>query len=189
MTAPGPHPEGTSGYGYGLQVDVYDGVRRISHAGVSLGFSSSDAIYPSLAQEVIVMSNASYAGGDIADVAFDDLHPQLFASSSAGVGGENPAITALVKRLWSGMVSGNVDQSMLSPRMGRFGRLAGGRRSQFAMYGVDARWVYRGVRTPPHHGMSPSYTYRLLFASGRALDLSVALTPQRKVDGVRYVRR
>jgi hypothetical protein len=86
------------------------------------------------------------------------------------------------------MVSGQVDQSMLSPRMGRFGRLAGARRSQFAMYGVDARWLYRGVTTP-RPGMSPSYTYRLLFASGRALDLSVALTPRRKVDGVMYRRR
>ncbi|MDP9025225.1 MAG: hypothetical protein M3N13_07620 [Candidatus Eremiobacteraeota bacterium] len=110
---------------------------------------------------MIVLTNASYAGaGDIADAALDDLHPQLFASSSAGVGvgvgGENPAITALVKRLWSGMVSGQVDQSMLSPRMGRFGRLAGARRSQFAVYGVDARWAYRGVRTPPHPGMSLS---------------------------------
>jgi D-alanyl-D-alanine carboxypeptidase len=189
MTAPGPHPQGTTGYGYGLQVDVYDGVRRISHGGVSLGCTSTDAIYPSLAQEVIVLTNASYAGaGDIADAAFDDLHPQLFASSSAGVAGENPAITALVKRLWSGMVSGHVDQSMLSPRMGRFGQLAGGRRSQFAMYGVDARWVFRGVTTP-RPGMSRSYTYRLLFASGRALDLSVALTPRRKVDGVMYRRR
>ena len=139
---------------------------------------------------MIVLTNASYAGaGDIADAAFDDLHPQLFAISSAGVGGENPAITALVKRLWSGMVSGHVDQSMLLPRMGRFGRLAGARRSQFAVYGVDARWVYRGVRTPPHPGMSLSYTYRLLFASGRALELSVALTPRRKIDGVQYFRR
>jgi hypothetical protein len=44
---------------------------------------------------VIVLTNAGYAGaGDIADAAFDDLHPQLFASSSAGVSGENPAITA-----------------------------------------------------------------------------------------------
>lgn len=189
MTAPGPHSEGASAYGYGLQVDVYDGVRRISHGGVSLGYTSTDAIYPSLGQEVIVMTNATYAGaGDIADAAFDDLHPQLFASSSAGVAGENPAITALVKRLWAGMVSGHVDRSMLSPRMGRFGRLAGARRSQFAMYGVDARWVYRGVMTP-RRGMSPTYTYRLLFASGRALDLSVALTPRRKVDGVAYRRR
>jgi D-alanyl-D-alanine carboxypeptidase len=188
MTKPGPHPQGTRGYGYGLQVDVYDGVRRISHAGVSLGFSSSDAIYPSLSQQVIVMSNAGYAGGDIADVAFDDLHPQLFASSSAGVGGENPEITALAKRLWSGMVSGHVDPSILSPRMARFGRLAAARRSQFTMYGVNARWIYRGVETLGR-GMPPLYTYRLLFTNGRALDLSFGLTPHRKVDGVMYHRR
>jgi len=192
MTAPGPHPDGSSGYGYGLFVDVYDGLRRISHGGLSLGYTASDAIYPSLAQEVIVLTNAYWAGGgDLTDAAFDDLHPQLFASSSAGVGGENLAITALVKRLWSGMVNGDVDQSLLSPRMGRFGRLAStsARRSQFAEYGVDARWVYRGVRTPPRPGMSRGYSYLLLFASGRALDLVVAITPGRKVDGVRYFRR
>jgi CubicO group peptidase (beta-lactamase class C family) len=190
MTAPGPHPEGAQGYGYGLFVDVYDGLRRISHGGTSLGYTAADAIYPSLAQQVIVLTNANWAGGgDLADAAFDDLHPQLFASSSAGAGGENPAITALVKRLWSGMVSGHVDQSLLSPRMGRFGRLAGARRSQFAVYGVDARWVYRGTRTPPHPGMSRSYTYLLLFPSGRALDLTVALTPRRKIEGVFYSRR
>jgi hypothetical protein len=138
---------------------------------------------------VIVLTNASYAGaGDIADAAFDDLHPQLFASSSAGVAGENPAITALVKRLWSGMVSGHVDQSMLSPHMGKFMASTGARLSQFAVYGANARWVYRGVTTP-RAGMSPTYTYRLLFASGRALDLSVGLTPRRKVDGVRFFRR
>jgi len=141
---------------------------------------------------VIVLTNANYAGGDdLADAAFDDLHPQLFASSSAGVGGENPAITVIGKRLWSGMVTGHVDQSILSPRMGRFGRLAttSKRRSQFAMYGVDARWVYRGARTPPHPGMPHAYTYLLLFASGRALDLTIALTPGRKVAGVFSARR
>lgn len=159
------------------------------HGGRSLGYESTDALYPSLAQEVIVLTNASYGGaGDIADAAFDDLHPHLFASSSAGVGGENPAITALAMRLWSGMVSGRVDQSILSPRMGRFGRLAGARRSQFAMYGVDARRIYRGVETP-RLGLPPNYTYRLLFTSGRALDLSFGLTPHRKIDGVRYRRR
>ena len=192
MTAPGPHPEGAQGYGYGLFVGLYDGLRRISHGGLSLGYTAADTIYPSLAQQVIVLTNANYAGGDdLADAVFDDLHPQLFASSSAGVGGENPAITAVAKRLWSGMVSGHVDQSILAPRMGRFGRLASTtkRRSQFAVYGVDARWVFRGTRTPPHPGMPNSYSYLLLFASGRALDLTVALTPRRKVEGVFYSRR
>ncbi len=62
MTAPGPHPEGAHGYGYGLEVDVYDGARRIWHGGVSLGFTSTDAIYPSLAQEVIVLTNRAWDG-------------------------------------------------------------------------------------------------------------------------------
>ena len=69
--------------------------------------------------------------------------------------------------------------------MSRFGRRE--QLSPLAVYGVDARWIYRGVATP-QPGMPPSYTYRLLFANGRRLDLSAAVTSRGKIDGVMYRR-
>ena len=190
MTTPGPHPQGARGYGYGIQVDRYDGIRRVSHGGTSLGYSAADQVYPALSQEVIVLANASYAGGnDLADAEFDDHHPRLFASGNAGVAGEVPAITAVLKRLWSGMVRGHVDQSLLEPRMGRF--MARGKAAHdnpFAVYGTNARWVYRG-ETTRRVGLPPIYAYRLLFANGRALDLQAAVSARGKVAGLVYFRR
>ena len=189
MVAPGPRPQGSQNYGFGLQLDTYDGVKRISHGGRSLGYTSADQVYPTLAQAIIVLTNSAHArGNDIAEAMFDDLHPQLFASQNAGVAGENPAITALLKHFWAGMVAGHVDQSLLEPRMGRFmagHRAAGG--NPFADYGTDARWIYRGV-TVQSVG-SPIYAYRLLCANGRVVDLSVALSPRGKVNGLLYFGR
>jgi D-alanyl-D-alanine carboxypeptidase len=189
MTAPGPRPQGRQGYGFGIQIDTYDGVRRLSHGGGSLGYTAADHVYPSLGEEIIVLTNAGYAGGnDLADAEFDDRHPRLFASGNAGVAGEDPAITALLKRLWFGMVHGHVDQSLLEPRMGRFmANRQAQRDNPFAPYGTSARWLYRGATVRDRS--ATVYAYRLLFANGRALDLNVAVSKRRKVDGIVYFRR
>jgi hypothetical protein len=188
MTAPGPRPQGPhDAYGFGLAVDTYHGVRRIMHNGKTIGFASADQVYPTLSQDVIVLASGNYAdASDIADAAFDEQNRQLAARDNTGVGGEDPAVTSVVKRLWSGMVSGHVDQSLLTRRMGRF--IAGdhGSHPQFAQYGAVATWYYRG-RTVGRGG--PSYSYRLLFVNGRAVDLDVSITAQHQIDGLTYLRR
>lgn len=190
MVTPGPRPSGSTNYGFGLQLDTFDGVKRIVHGGASLGYASADEVYPTLAQDIIVLTNSGNAAAvGIADGAFDDLHPQLFASQNAGAAGEDPRITALLKRLWVGMVAGHVDQSLLEPRMGRFmASRRGQHNNPFAVYGTSARWIYRGEFVP-HVGWPPVYTYRLLFTNDRALELRAAVSPRHKVAGLVYMRR
>ncbi len=189
MTTPGPGDAGSGGYGFGLQIDTYDGVRRISHAGTDTGFTAANQVYPALSQQVIVLTNTYWTdASEIAEAAFDAHHPNLFASKNAGVGGEDPTVTALVKRIWSGMVSGHVDKSMLMRGMtGRFARShAGGGR--FAAYGTAARWIYRGKIVVVASGPR-IYEYRLMFASGKVVDLHVTLTADRHVAGLFYFIR
>ena len=185
MTAPGPHPQGPhNGYGFGLAVDTYHGVGRIAHNGMSLGFTAANQVYPTLSQSVIALASGNYSNAsDIADAAFDEHNPQLAARDNTGVAGEDPAVTAVIKRLWSGMESGHVDQSMLMPRMGRYMAGNPGSNTQFSGYGAVERWIYRG------RGAAGAYRYRLLFANGRAVDLSVVVTAQHKIDGLAYWRR
>lgn len=188
MTAPGPRPQGrNAAYGFGLAVDTYHGVRRIAHNGKTLGFASADQVYPTLSQDVIVLSNGSYADANvIADAAFDEQNQQLAARDNTGVGGEDPAVTAVVKRLWSGMVSGHVDQSLLTPNMARSLAADHGSHSQLAQYGPVEAWSYRGRRVGR---AGPSYSYRPLFVNGRAVDLNVSMTAQHQIDGLTYWRR
>jgi hypothetical protein len=89
----------------------------------------------------------------------------------------------VVKRLWSGMVSGHVDRSLLTRTMAEF--IAGnhGSHSKFAHYGTVQTWNYRG-RTARRAG--PSYLYRLLCVNGRSVDLIVRITAQHQIDGLTY---
>jgi len=189
MTAPGPRPQGPHhGYGFGLAVDTYDGVRRIAHNGATIGFTSADQVYPTLSQEVIVLASGGQAdASEIADTAFDRHNPELAARANVSVGGEDPAITALVKRLWSGMASGHVDQALLTPSMGRYMAGGAGTDTPFAQYGAVKTWVYRGRTT--RDPREPHYNYRLLFANGRAVDLNVGVTAQHKVASLADWRR
>jgi CubicO group peptidase (beta-lactamase class C family) len=188
MTAPGPHPSGPQeGYGFGLVIGTYDGVRRVAHNGRTLGFTSMNQVYPFLSQEVIVLATGGDAdAGDIADIAFDQHNAGLAARANVGANGADPAITAVVNRLWSGMASGHVDQTLLSPSMGRFMAGPAGRATPFAHYGAVSRWIYRGRTGTPR---GPLYRYRLLFVNGLALDLNVIVTAQHKVAGLTYWRR
>ncbi len=60
-----------------------------------------------------------------------------------------------------------------------------GSSTQFAQYGPVERRIYRGRGG----GGGGAYRYRLLFANGRAVDLSVTVTAQHKIDGLAYWRR
>ena len=60
MTAPTRFADGrTSGYGFGLEVGRLDGLRRISHGGGIMGFSSALAWYPEVELGVCVLTNRS----------------------------------------------------------------------------------------------------------------------------------
>jgi len=189
MTTPGPHDAGSGGYGFGLRIDTYDGVRRISHAGTDTGFTAANQVYPSLSQQVIVLTNTYWTdASDIADAAFDAQHPNLFASKNAGAAGEDRTVTALVKRVWSGMVSGHVDTSTLIPGMtGRFARSRTGG-GAFAAYGTAARWIFLGKIIVVASGPR-IYEYRLMFAGGKVVDLDITLTAGRRVAGLFYYIR
>ncbi|QDU68717.1 serine hydrolase domain-containing protein [Engelhardtia mirabilis] len=60
MTAPAFLPDGRStGYGFGLSVGRLNGLRRISHGGGIMGFSSALAWYPEVELGVCVLTNRS----------------------------------------------------------------------------------------------------------------------------------
>src|SRR5579884_3298578 len=64
MTTPGMLPAiGNGHYAFGWLVDTYDGQPRIWHNGGTLGFNSSNQLFPDVSQAVIVVTNMA-AGAD-----------------------------------------------------------------------------------------------------------------------------
>ena len=60
MTTPARLKDGsTTGYGFGLSIDAFDGHRRISHGGGINGFTSSLAYYPDDDLTIVVLANAN----------------------------------------------------------------------------------------------------------------------------------
>ena len=162
-TLPSTGPK--SHYGYGWNVNTYDGQRRVWHNGGTLGFTASNQIYPGLSETIVVLANNRYSGeDDIANVVFNALHPALAAAAAKPVAGEDPKVTARVKRVWDAFLSGTLDRSELSDRVNAelTPAVVAQTAEQLKSLGAPTAWTYAG-RTAT--GTTTSYKYRVEFAT------------------------
>ncbi len=185
MLTPGALPAGLPGahYAFGWVDDRYDGQARFWHNGGTLGFRASNQIYPRLGQRIIVLANNSGSDADaIADAMFDQLHPQLARRQTINAAGENPAITALAKRIFGEFVSGSLDRSQLDDDMNRAmtPALIASAKAQFSQVGTPELWVYQGKRIK---NGTTLYEYRVTFTSGVKLNVYIGIDAQGKVAG------
>ncbi|HEY6236421.1 MAG TPA: hypothetical protein VIW69_15080, partial [Candidatus Elarobacter sp.] len=171
-------------YGYGWAVDAYEGQSRVRHSGNFLGFSAANQIYPSLSETIIVLTNQRdlYAN-DIANAVFNALHPALAAAAKKPAAGEDPNVTARLKRVWDAFVSGAPDRSELSGSLNAeltpavLTQLS----AEFKAYGAPTAWTYTGSTV---NGVMKSYTYRVHFATGNEVLLTMSLGRDGKITDI-----
>jgi len=185
MTAPGRlaafGPD--AHYGFGWVVDRYDGQPRIWHNGGTLGFSSSNEIYPRQHQIVIVLLNTTVANADtIAGAQFERLHPRLAAASRRAVAGEDPAVTNRAKAVLAQLTNGLVDRTQFDADMNAHltPDLLAGAKAQFLQLGSATTWVYRGKHAV---GAQTTYAYHVSFSSGAQLNVYMSVNAAGKISG------
>jgi CubicO group peptidase (beta-lactamase class C family) len=179
-TLPGSGPNSHYGYGYGWNVDAYEGQSRVWHNGESLGFHATNQIYRSLSETIVVLANKRNSDTDaVANAVFKVLHPALAAAAAKPAAGEDPKVTARLKRVWNAFLSGRPDRSELSARLNAeltpavLAQLS----KQFNDMGVPTAWTFAG-RTVT--GGTTSYDYRVEFSIETTL-LTMSVGPDGKI--------
>lgn len=189
MTEPGPLPAGPDAhYAFGWMIDRFDGIERMDHNGGTLGFTSSNQIYPTMGVRVIVLTNASYVKtSSLGALALTERYPQVEAAYNRPVPGESPAVASTVRDLWSQLISGSLERSMYELRLYKFLTAhRGDPKKWFGSLGPPTAYIYKGTIRLHTKGVI-GYKYRLLFAHGGQGGIEFALDTQHRVAGVLFV--
>ena len=182
MMTPGFLPAiGNAHYGFGWVIDTYDGQPRIWHNGGTLGFNSSNQLYPATHQAIIVLTNTAGGADALADRTFDALHPDLAAAQAKPAAGEDAAVTARAKAIWAQFAAGTPDRSQFDDKMNKaLTPDVIAQAKQFGTLGAAASWVYTGQKSQA--GVT-TYVYRVLFSSGTRLNVYMSVDPDGKIGG------
>jgi hypothetical protein len=182
MTAPGPLPALNGRYGFGWVIDTYDGQRRIWHNGGTLGFNSSNQLFPQTAQAVIVLLNTGNGADTVAQTTFDALHPDFAAAKNAAASGEDPAITARAKNVWTQLIGEHPDRTQFTDSLNKAltPQVLAAAKQQISPLGEPRAWVYRGKTA---HGTAMTYDYRVTFSTGMALHVFMSVDADGKIAG------
>jgi D-alanyl-D-alanine carboxypeptidase len=157
-------PKSHYGYGYGWNVDAYEGQSRVWHNGQTFGFHASNQMYPSLSERIVVLANKRDADTDaVANAVFKALHPALGAAAAKPAAGEDPKVTARLKRVWDAFRSGRPDRSELSARLNAelTPAVLAQVSKQFKDMGAPTAWTFAGRKVT---GGMTSYDYRVEFS-------------------------
>jgi D-alanyl-D-alanine carboxypeptidase len=184
MATPAVLADGTTvGYGFGLFVDRQAGHRRIWHGGGTLGFSSSNMVYPDEALWIIALVN----DGDVNATALTAaLYDALHGIERSAAPGEVPAVTASVALWLQRLQRGELLESAVAPAL--FTSLTANAhqaldalKAQLDIYGRPETILYQGR-------VNDSYAYIVRFGAQwlhvdcRFLDdarlSSIAITPE-----------
>ena len=182
MMAPGFLPAiGNGHYGFGWVIDTYDGQPRVWHNGGTLGFNSSNQLYPATHQAIVVLTNSGAGADTLADRTFDALHPDLAAAQNTPASGEDPAITARAKAIWAQFAAGTPDRSQFDDKMNKaLTPDLVAQAKQFATLGPATSWVYTGRKSQA--GVT-TYVYRVAFSSGTRLNVYMSVDADGKIGG------
>lgn len=170
-------------YGFGWEVNTFEGQPRISHNGGTFGFLSVNEYFPKLRQFVIVLSNSDSAPPPvIGAAAFAALNPQIAAVQQKAVPGEHSNITALARQWIGRLQAGDIDRSQLTSKVSALLSVDMVRslKSDIGGLGEPTSFVYRGMQSV--NGIAV-YKYRVQFPSV-ALLLTLAIDSQGKIAGL-----
>jgi len=186
MTQPGAFTalSASMRYGFGWLIDAFEGQRRLWHNGGTLGFAASNEVYPALSQAIVVLDNNAESSTDaIAEAVFNALHPDIAAAAAPTTApGEDPAITARAKRVWNDLVAGHPDRSEYTDRFNAAMTpdVLAGATEGLKRLGTPTTWTYAGSTAA---GGAVSYDYRVQFAIGVTITVTMTLAPDGKIAG------
>jgi D-alanyl-D-alanine carboxypeptidase len=100
-----------SGYGLGVYAGTSDGRRRISHGGESVGFLSTNQVYPAEKAAIVVMTN-SWSGNAYSRIARDIA--RIVLPPTAGSGTTVTTQAARARTVYDQLVAGKLDRSQLT---------------------------------------------------------------------------
>ncbi len=97
-------------YGLGVDVNVRDGRRMVSHTGEVGGFVAANAIYPDDKLAIAVLTNQE--ASPAASAILRAITPLLLPSAA---GADHTAAEAQVRSILSGLQQGKIDRSLFTP--------------------------------------------------------------------------
>jgi len=100
-----------SGYGLGVYAGTLDGRRKISHGGESVGFLSTNQVFPNEKAAIVVMTN-SWSGDAYSRIARDIA--KIVLPSSQGKDSTVAAQAARARAVYDQLVAGSLDRSQLT---------------------------------------------------------------------------
>ena len=98
----------STGYGLGVDVDLMNGHRLISHTGEVAGFTAGNYVFPDDSVAVVVLTNQDAAPA--ADVIGGQIIRTLFATQGTSVRSH----TDLAQRIFVGLQKGTIDRSLFT---------------------------------------------------------------------------
>lgn len=189
MATPVMTRQGDAGYGLGLFVGDVDGQPRIGHTGGAFGFTTANEYFPNQKLQIIAFTNsgdnAPEPGEVLTQIVFEDLYPDIAAAAARPSPGADPAVTTLVKSVFTGIENGTEDYGQFNARLGE--KLKAGIAEtwakEFAYYGRVTAAIFKGARTVGDRKWSD---YLLQFGPGCSLKFSVALDADGKVASLSF---
>ena len=188
MTTSVKTQQGDSGYGFGLFIDSIDDQPRIGHTGSSLGFTAASEYFPK--QDVRIMAFTNFLddpepGERFTTAIFEALFPEIAAAADRPSPGEDPAVTATARTLFTQMQSGAIDGALLGHRLAGKMQAGLGKRlaDEFAPYGATTAFIFKGRRSEP--GLR-WFDYLLKFGPGSPLKFSIGLDDSGKITSIGF---
>ncbi len=161
-------PDGSrTKYGLGWAVDSLGGHPRLWHNGRSNGFSTTNAVFPSDDESIIVLGNlAESTPSRAASLIFRAVHPDVDAKFNTAAAGEDQTITARVRSWIQQIETGKIDRAGLSKAFGTFMSHPAVEfaQAEFVPLGPVTGLVFRGSRT---RGSTTDYMYNASFGSAQ----------------------
>jgi CubicO group peptidase (beta-lactamase class C family) len=178
----------TTTYAAGWVRGAIDGHTEIWHNGSIPGFVAENAYFP--VEHLAIAMTANMGTIDLSGLmveVFRTIVPPTaaqLAAENAAAPGEDPAVTAIVKRVWRDSAAGTVDRTMLDDRMSaaltddRIRALA----PQLKSLGAPTAYLY--VSKTPQAGYTV-YIYRVQTPGGLVI-VTLSLDAAGKIGGLYY---
>jgi CubicO group peptidase (beta-lactamase class C family) len=182
ITTANPLKDKSGGYGFGWSIDRHDGVRRFWHNGGTFGYLAINEVYPTLSQAFVVLQNSTWLAPDrIGDVVFNELHPELAAAAAKPEPGQDPVITARIKKIWRQFFRGHLDRYEFDAHANAVQTPAAVAEESSLMkaLGEPQRWAYAHSEKI---GQLTVYDYHVLFTNGILMTATMALSSSGKVS-------
>jgi CubicO group peptidase (beta-lactamase class C family) len=180
ITSTVPSGQGVMAYGFGLQIDSPQGLRRIAHGGLTSGFTGALTWLPDVGLRIAVLSNSMQFPSALVEeritaaLTSEAMPPPLRIS-------EDPRMEAALRKAISELASGTPDYAAMVPQLGDLTRTQLPRiQPMLNGWGRVKSVTFIRVDLPEVH------LYRVEFASGPPAIFSIGLTPDGKIAGLGF---